>query len=40
MTLELTNDEVSALKEALTQCCLVEKQKLSRIRALLNNEFL
>jgi len=36
MTLELTDDEVSALKEALTQCCLTEKIKLNRIKKLLN----
>lgn len=35
MILELTEDEVSALKEALTQCCLTEKIRLYRIKKLL-----
>lgn len=38
MILELTEDEVSALKEALTQCCLIEKIRLGRIIKLLKNE--
>lgn len=38
MTLELTSEEVSALKEALTQCCLIEKIRLGRIINILKNE--
>lgn len=38
MILELTEDEVSVLKEALTQCCLIEKIRLGRIIKLLKNE--
>lgn len=35
LTLTISDDEVIALKEALTQCSLTEKQSLSRIKQLL-----